>query len=95
VSGYVTLEGTTQPFNASKGGTVSPIELECPAGKVPVGGGHQLMNTPAQNLNVISSGPVTSADFTGWRVVVKNMFGSGTQMQAQVRVFVTCATMAQ
>jgi len=95
VSGYVALEGTTEPFNAPRGGTISPIELACPAGKVPVGGGHQLMNAPAQNLSVLFSGPVNTASFVGWRVDVKNVLVSGTQMQAQVRLFVTCATMAQ
>ena len=95
VSGYVSLEGTTQPFNATRGGTVAPIELACPAGKVPVGGGHELTNTAAQNLNVIQSGPVNTPSFVGWRVEVKNVHVISTQMQAQVRIFVTCATMAQ
>jgi hypothetical protein len=70
---------------------VPPIELACPAGKVPVTGGWELLNIAAQQLQVITSQAVNDSSLVGWRLVVRNMFGPTSLSGAQLRIFVGCA----
>jgi hypothetical protein len=86
VSGLEPNSDLTQVFSANRGFTVSPIELLCPAGKVPVSGGWELA-AGAENVQVVASHPIAN----GWRLRVKNMFGPSMVNNAQVRIWVTCA----
>jgi hypothetical protein len=91
VAGLVWLDATTAPFSAPRQVNVSPIELGCPAGKVPVTGGWELLNLNAQQLQVVTSMAVNDGSLVGWRVVVRNMFGPTSLSGAQVRIYVACA----
>lgn len=90
MSGLEYLEATTEPFNAGRGFTLKPIEIACPAEKVPVTGGYELLSIGSHSLNVITSRAVNDTSLVGWRVEVKNVFSPGTISGAQVRVYVGC-----
>jgi hypothetical protein len=91
VSGHQIKEATTLPFNAGRNVDLAPILLPCDAGKVPLGGGHLMLNTEAHKLSVIESAPVNDGTFSGWRLVVKNAFAGTAAMGAEVKVYVVCA----
>ena len=91
VGGLVWVEATTAPFSAPRQVNVPPIELACPAGKVPVTGGWELLNLAAQQLQVITSTAVNDESLVGWRLVVRNMFGPTSLSGNQLKIFVGCA----
>lgn len=91
VSGLEVVDATTVGFAAPRLVNVAPIELACPAGKVPVSGGYDLMNTAAQQLQVITSTAVNDDTLVGWRLIVRNMFGPTSLSGAQVRIYAACA----
>ena len=91
ISGLQFVDAVTTPFNAGRGFNLPPIEISCPAGKVPVTGGYELMNSSAQTLQVITSRAVNDAMLVGWRLEVKNVYTSGTVGSCQVRIYVGCA----
>jgi hypothetical protein len=87
VSGYEALVAANPPFNAQPIYTL-PVQIAtCSPGRVPVGGGFELVGG-AEQLSVLSSEPFTGTT-TGWRVTVRNGTTS-VLMNAQVRVFVVC-----
>jgi len=91
VTGLVWVEATTAGFSAPRQVNVPPIELACPAGKVPVTGGWELLNLASQQLQVITSMAVNDSSLVGWRLVVRNMFGPTSLSGAQLRIFAGCA----
>ena len=91
VTGQVWVDAMTEPFSAPRQVNVPPIEVACPAGKVPVAGGYELLNLNTHNLQVIHSRAVNDSSLVGWRVVVRNMFGPTSLSGCQVRIFVGCA----
>ena len=92
VSGYEIVSAKTDSFGAFVGETVA-ITQACPAGKVPVSGGHEMLNASAYKLRVVMSAPVVSASFTGWRVEVRNVTNTTSISGAQMNIFAACATM--
>jgi hypothetical protein len=94
VSGYEHLSALSTSFSASLGSPVLPIQIACPAGKSPMGGGHELANVNAAGLTVMFSAPVRDTTFVGWRVMVRNVHVSGGISGAQVRVHVVCANVS-
>ena len=70
--------------------TAQPINAACPAGKVPVSGGFELVSPTAQRLGVLGSVPYEE-DQAGWRVTVQNASGVN-QRGVNVRVHVICAS---
>jgi energy-converting hydrogenase Eha subunit A len=72
-----------------KGNIIAPLQVPCSTGNTPVGGGFELINTGAE-LSVLFSAPVKEPLFTGWRVIVRNLFGQQQIQNAQVRVWVVC-----
>jgi len=89
VSGYELRVVANPAFNAPNGVTLSPQDVLCSAGRVPLGGGYELV-AMGQQLTVLSSSPTPTGN--GWRVTVKNNTAS-TLMNVQVRVHVMCAVM--
>jgi hypothetical protein len=78
------------PFNASPLVTLAPQMATCSAGRVPLGGGFELVGS-GQQLTVLASQPFIGST-SGWRVSVRNNT-SATLMSAQVRVYVVCGVM--
>jgi len=75
-------------FTAPLAPVTPPVQTAtCSTGRVPVGGGYELIG-PAQALTVLSSAPITA----GWRVTLLNETGAAIS-NAQVRVHVVCAVM--
>jgi len=71
-------------------GISSFVVVACPAGKRPIGGGHELVSISAQQLNVTMSAPYETTSVVGWRVSFRN--GTTNPMSnVQVRAHVTCA----
>ena len=90
VSGYEYIVVPNTPFNANPAVVLAPQSANCSAGRVPLGGGFELVGS-GQQLTVLASAPFTGPT-SGWRVVVRNNT-TATLMSAQVRVHVTCAVM--
>ena len=90
VSGYEYIVVPNTPFNANSGVVLAPQSANCSAGRVPLGGGFELVGS-GQQLTVLASEPFTGTT-SGWRVVVRNNTAT-TLMSAQVRVYVMCAVM--
>ena len=67
--------------------TIFPASASCPGGKLPIGGGYELVGG-AQQLDPVSSFPSSDVP-VGWRVVLRNNSAS-TASNAQVRVWVVC-----
>lgn len=95
VSGYEIAAGETQAASYGVRGTVRTFEVPCPSGKVPVSGGHEPLNDFSQWVTVITSMPVNTATFSGWRFQVQNAFYPGALTGVQLRLHVVCATMGQ
>lgn len=95
MSGYSIKFADTLPFDTGRNVVLPPIEIACDAGKVPVSGGHEMLNPEARKLVVMKSLPVNDGTFSGWRLVVENAFAASMVNDAVVRVFVVCAQMAQ
>jgi hypothetical protein len=95
VSGYEVVIGDTPLFNAGRNVDIGEFQLNCPSGKVAISGGHQMLNTAAHGLTVMTSAPYNAAGISGWRLDVENVHSPIALMQARVRIFVVCATMAQ
>jgi len=89
VSGYELRVFANPPFGASPSITLPAQDVLCTPGRVPLGGGYELLGT-GQQLTVLSSGPTPSG--TGWRVTVRNN-STSLLTNVQVRVFVACALM--
>ena len=90
VSGYEWRVLANPAFNAPNAVTLTPQDVLCSAGRVPLGGGYELLGSMGQQLTVLSSAPTPTGN--GWRVTVKNNTAS-TLMSVQVRVHVMCAVM--
>ena len=88
VSGYEALVAANLSFTAQPIVTLPAQIAACSPGRVPVGGGFELVGT-AEQLSVLSSEPYTATTSTGWRVTVRNNT-TGALMNAQVRVYVVC-----
>jgi hypothetical protein len=96
VSGYQIKSLDTVPFNAGRNAVLPLIKIACDAGKVPIAGGHEMLNDEAQRkLSVLASAPLTEGDSKGWQLNVMNAYAGSVAMQAQVRIYVVCAQMAQ
>ena len=88
VSGYEKIVADSGPFSLGAG-ISSWIVANCPAGKRPVGGGHELVGTSTQQLNVTMSAPYENGGI-GWRVNFRN--GTlGAMNNLQVKAHVICA----
>ena len=90
VAGYEYLIVANPSFNAVSLVTLAPQIATCSAGRVPLGGGFELVGG-GQQLTVLASQPFTGAT-SGWRVAVRNNTAS-TLMGVQVKVHVICAVM--
>ena len=90
VSGYEYIVVPNTPFNANPAVVLAPQSANCSAGRMPLGGGFELVGS-GQQLTVLASEPFTGST-SGWRVAVRNNTAM-TLMSAQVRVYVTCAVM--
>lgn len=87
MSGYEVRVVANPVFNAMATVVLPAQDAACSAGRVPIGGGYELVGT-GQQLTVLASAPTSG----GWRVIVKNTTSS-TLMNAQVKVHVVCAVM--
>lgn len=90
VSGYQILIGDTDPFDAPSDQDLGEFVLNCPNGKVPVTGGHQMLNPAAHKLTVMTSAPYDTGLFSGWRLDVENAHSPDLLTGARVRIFVVC-----
>jgi hypothetical protein len=64
------------------------VTAACPTGKVPLGGGYELLGT-GPSLTVLTAGPHQNGT-VGWRVAFRN--GTTSVLNnAQVKVHVVCA----
>jgi len=89
VSGVEKLIGDTGALQLGAA-ISSSIVVACPAGKRPVGGGHELVSISSQQLNVTSSAPYDNNGVVGWRVAFRN--GTTNSMaNVQVKAYVICA----
>jgi hypothetical protein len=89
VSGYEFRSLTSVQFTAQQNVAVGAIQVPCQvAGNAPISGGYEIVS--GAGLSVLSSLPVRDSVFTGWRVIVRNVFQTGG-VPAQVRVHVVCA----
>jgi len=94
VTGLVWVEATTAGFSAPRQVNVPPIELACPAGKVPVAGGWDLMNLAAQQLQVVTSMAVNDASLVGWFSSVVRLFQTGYVYQYAFTMLIGVAILA-
>ena len=85
VSGYVSLTSLS-PSAAVGPGAVNYSNLPCPVGKVPLGGGYELVGS-APLITFIASVPVGNS----WGVLLRNDTAA-TVYGVQVRLWVLCAT---
>ena len=81
VSGYQAIERRVS-VNAS---STSTLTVECPAGKVPFGGGFYALDGTSNMSTVLRSSPTA----TGWAVMLKN---SGSSYANNFNIYVTCGT---
>ena len=90
VSGYEYIVVPNTPFNANPAVVLAPQSANCSAGRMPLGGGFELVGS-GQQLTVLASEPFTGST-SGWRVVVRNNTRHDPDERAG-RVYVTCAVM--
>jgi hypothetical protein len=86
VSGYVKVLGDTGEFPFDRGESDS-VYAPCPAGKIAVGGGYELL-LDGERLTVVSSVPYDGARF-GWRVDFRNSTTS-TLARTRVKAYAIC-----
>jgi hypothetical protein len=89
VSGYQKAFAQVGPFALSPGVT-SWVIANCPAGKVALGGGYELMGTSAQLLDVVTSAPYQNG-VAGWMVTFRNNTAAAVS-SIQVKASVVCAS---
>lgn len=95
VSGYQIVVGDTEPFDATLDVDLGEFLLHCPSGKVPVTGGHQMLNPAAHKLTVVTSAPYDTGLVSGWRLDVENSHSPDPLAAARVRIFVVCMLRTQ
>lgn len=86
VSGWEVRDEADPPFTLSPGASSMAQEVSCSSGKVPLGGGYDLVNTAIHTV-VTSSAPT----LTGWRVQLRNNTGYVLN-NVQVRVWAVCGS---
>ena len=81
---------STQTVNGN-GGQVA-FTAGCPAGKKPVGGGHEANGAGGGSMVLVASHPheVAATGFSGWRVMLRN--NTAGALSTTVKVHVVCAT---
>jgi hypothetical protein len=89
VSGYQKAFAQVGPLSLSPGVT-SWVIASCPAGKVALGGGHELMGASSQLLDVVTSAPYQNG-VAGWLVTFRNNTASPVG-SIQVKASVVCAS---
>jgi hypothetical protein len=91
LAGYEKILNDTGQFPMEDGEGIAVV-AECPADKLPVGGGFELRGQ-GELLTVLGSAPY-DFDAIGWRVSVRNNSGAALT-RAQVRAYVLCAPVSQ
>jgi hypothetical protein len=89
VSGYQKVFSQVAPASVNAGSFFQVI-ASCPAGKVTLGGGHELTGSASQQLSVVTSAPYQNGT-AGWLVALRNNTG-GPLGSVQVKAWVLCAS---
>jgi len=89
VSGYQKAFAQVGPM-ALNPGVTSWVIASCPAGKVALGGGHELMGASSQLLDVVTSAPYQNG-VAGWLVTFRNNTAAAVS-SIQVKASVVCAS---